>query len=84
MECRKFKGSSLCQISNGLFESDAWWLPATLGVKLQTEISLSTTEAKYIALSQAMRELIPMRAFLEEIGKKLQLEFCNNVTLYYL
>ena len=27
--------------------------------KLQTEISLSTTEAEYIALSQAMREVIP-------------------------
>ena len=28
--------------------------------KLQTEVALSTTEAEYIALSQAMRELIPM------------------------
>lgn len=28
--------------------------------KLQTEIALSTTEAEYIALSQAMREVIPL------------------------
>jgi hypothetical protein len=28
--------------------------------KLQTEVALSTAEAEYIALSQAMRDLIPM------------------------
>jgi hypothetical protein len=28
--------------------------------KLQTEIALSTAEAEYIALSQALRETIPM------------------------
>ena len=29
--------------------------------KLQTEIALSTTEAEYIVLSQALRELVPLR-----------------------
>jgi hypothetical protein len=33
--------------------------PITWCSKLQTEIALSTTEAGYIALSQAMREVIP-------------------------
>jgi hypothetical protein len=28
--------------------------------KMQTEIALSTTEAEYIALSQAMREVLPI------------------------
>jgi hypothetical protein len=28
--------------------------------KLQTEIALSTTKSEYIALSQAMREVIPL------------------------
>ena len=36
---------------------------------LQTEIALSTTEAEYISLSSAMRDLIPMRTILSEIGK---------------
>lgn len=36
--------------------------------KLQTEIALSTTEAEYIALSQAMRDLLPMRELLIEIS----------------
>jgi hypothetical protein len=37
--------------------------------KLQTEIALSTTEAKYIALSTCARELIPLCAILTEILK---------------
>ena len=32
--------------------------PITWRIKLQTEISLSTTEIKYIALSSAMQEVI--------------------------
>ena len=35
--------------------------------KLQTQIALSTMEAEYIALSQAMRELIGLRAILKKI-----------------
>ena len=35
--------------------------------KLQYEISLSTTEAEYIALSQEMREIIPMIEHLEQL-----------------
>ena len=35
--------------------------------KMQTQIALSTMEAEYIALSQAMRDLIPIREILKEI-----------------
>ena len=38
---------------------------------LQTEISLSTTEAEYIALSTAARELLPMREMFIELAKYL-------------
>ncbi len=34
--------------------------------KMQTEIALSSTGAKYIALSQAMREVIPIMQLLNE------------------
>ena len=37
--------------------------------KLQTEIVISTTKAEYIALSQAMREVIPFMNLLEEINE---------------
>ena len=35
--------------------------------KMQTEIALSTTEAEYIALSQAMRDVIPFMNVLSEL-----------------
>jgi hypothetical protein len=41
---------------------------------LQTEITLSTTKAEYIALSQAIRELLPMRELFQEIGSALKLK----------
>ena len=36
--------------------------------KLQTEIVLSTAEAEYIALSQALREIIPLQNLIKEIN----------------
>jgi hypothetical protein len=36
--------------------------------KLQTEIALSTAEAEYIALSQALKETIPMMNLMKEIN----------------
>ena len=50
--------------------------------KLQTEIALSTTEAEYIALSQAMRDLLPTKRILEEIGKSLGVELGKSVRTY--
>ena len=41
------------------------------GSKLQSEISLSTTEAEYIAMSMAMREVIPFLNLVREIGHLL-------------
>jgi len=42
--------------------------------KLQKEVTLSSTAAEYVAFSMAMRELLPMRRLLQEIGTKLDLE----------
>jgi hypothetical protein len=47
--------------------------PIQWNSKLQTEIALSTTEAEYIALSQSMRELIPLRRLLLEIVTEMKL-----------
>ena len=41
--------------------------------KLQTEIALSTAEAEYIALSQAMREVLPLMELLKEINNVIPL-----------
>ena len=48
--------------------------PISGNSKIQTEISLSITEAEYIALSQAMPELIPMRRLLLEIAVVMKLD----------
>ena len=41
--------------------------------KLQTEITLSTTESEYIALSMAMREVLPFMNLMQEINEVLPL-----------
>ena len=43
--------------------------------KLQTEVALSTTEAEYIALSQAMRDLIPFMTLVEHVSKILCIDY---------
>ena len=48
--------------------------PMVWASKLQTEIALSTLEAEYIALSQAMRELLPLRRLLKEIVAELAMD----------
>jgi len=40
--------------------------------KLQTEIALSTTEAEYICLSQALRTVIVLMRFFKELSKKIK------------
>ena len=42
--------------------------------RLQKEIALSTAEAEYIAMSQAMRDLLPMRAQFKELVTGLKLD----------
>ena len=47
--------------------------------KLQTEITLSTMEAEYVALSMAMKELLPLRELIIEICESVGLSR-NEVT----
>ena len=53
--------------------------------KLQTEIALSTTEAKYIALSQSMRELLLAKCMLKEVlrhfGSELK-DISSHLTVF--
>jgi hypothetical protein len=49
------------------------WMLTLWSSKLQSKLALSTTEAEYIALSQATRDLIPMRALLHEFASVTKL-----------
>ena len=48
--------------------------PITFVSKLQTECALSTREAEYIALSQAMRDVIPTVQLLKEFSETFSLD----------
>ena len=50
--------------------------------KLQSEISLSTFEAEYIALSTAMRDLLPFRSLLQEISSSVGLSPTITATIH--
>ena len=41
--------------------------------RIQTEISLSTTEAEYIALSTAAREVLPLRELIIELKEFIEI-----------
>ena len=49
--------------------------------KMQTEVALSTTEAEYIALSQSMRDVLPIISLIEEVNVVLQIKG-QQPTLY--
>jgi hypothetical protein len=49
--------------------------------KLQSEIALSTTEAEYISLSQAMRDLIPLKTVLQELSETFNYDL-QKLTTY--
>ena len=52
--------------------------PLTWASRLQTEIALSTTEAEYIALSTALRDVIPIMNLLQELKEQ---NFINDFQL---
>jgi hypothetical protein len=56
--------------------------PLSWTSKLQTEIALSTMESEYIALSQAMRELIPLRRIVKEIATNLDKDAVTTCRTY--
>ena len=47
--------------------------PISWTSKLQTEVALSTLEAEYIVMAQAMREFIPLRRIFDEMISKFKL-----------
>jgi hypothetical protein len=54
--------------------------------KLKKVISLSTTEAKYVAATEASKEMIWLQRFMEELGKKQENSrlYCDSQSAIFL
>ena len=59
--------------------------PIVWVIKIQSEIALSTTEAKYISLSQSMRYLIPSRHIMLAVSSVfgMKCDLCNSYTTIF-
>ena len=62
-------------VSNGLCDSILWVSDRLVQQAAKTEVALSTTEAAYIALSQSMREVIPIIHLMDKL--KPLIDFYN-------
>ncbi|KAL7474447.1 hypothetical protein ACHAW6_000421 [Cyclotella cf. meneghiniana] len=56
--------------------------PVIWGSKLQLQVALSTTEEEYIALSQALRDVIPIMALLQEMRERQFQIICEATHIY--
>jgi hypothetical protein len=52
--------------------------PVSWASKLQSQVALSTTEAEYIAMSQALRDIIPVMNLLQEMREREFQVICNE------
>jgi hypothetical protein len=50
--------------------------------KLQSQVALSTLEAKYIALSTSMRSLLPLKSLVSEVASSLRKDPTALTSLY--
>jgi hypothetical protein len=51
--------------------------------KLQSRVALSTTEAEYIAMSQALHAIIPIMGLLQEMREQDFKVLCTEPYMYY-
>jgi hypothetical protein len=56
--------------------------PVSWASKLQSQVTLFTTEAEYIAMSQALRDLIPIMGLLKEMSKQDFKVLCTEPYVY--
>jgi hypothetical protein len=56
--------------------------PVSWASKLQSQITLSTTEAKYIPMSQALRDVIPIMNLLQEMREQSFKVICIEPCVY--
>jgi hypothetical protein len=57
-------------------------MPRLLGLQLQSQIALSTTEAEYIAMSQTLHDIIPIMNLLQEMREQNFKVICIKPYVY--
>ncbi len=57
-------------------------MPRPWASKLQSQVALSTTEAEYIAMSHALRDVIPVMNLLQEMREREFQVICNEPYVY--
>ena len=80
--CKNYQ-DPVCLNSRTVYVLTLGGCPIQRSSKLQSKFALSNMEAKYIALSQGMPELIPLRRLLLEIVEKMELKGLTIVILKY-
>jgi hypothetical protein len=71
----------VCVLNRTGFVICIWGCPVSWITRLQTTIALSTMESEYVALSTAMRDLIPLKAAVSEIASGMGIENENIVNI---
>jgi hypothetical protein len=56
--------------------------PVSWASKLQSQVALSTTEAEYIAMSQSLRDVIPVMNLLQEMRERNYQVICTEPHVY--
>jgi hypothetical protein len=79
---------SLAPVDPSTAKSRSGWIifyagcPVSWASKLQSQVALSTTEAEYIAMSQALRDVIPVMGLLQEMRERKFEVLCTEPHVY--
>ncbi len=79
---------SFAQVDPSTAKSGSGWIvfyaacPVCWASKLQSQVALSTMEAEYIAMSQALRDVIPVMNLIQEIREKCFEVVCTEPYIY--
>jgi hypothetical protein len=79
----------ICTVDPSTAKSQSGWIifytgcPISWASKLQSQIALSTTKAKYIAMSQALCDVIPVMNLLQETREQHFKVICIEPYVYY-
>jgi hypothetical protein len=82
------KNKAFAPVNPSTFKSQSGWIifyagcPISWASKLQSQVALSTTEAKYVTMSQSLCDVIPIMGLLQEMGEHNFNVLCTKPYVY--